>query len=158
MKMYWLGRASSREGTPVIPVRILPNFGVDHGRMEAVKDAEGQRDALDDGPWQEAVKVELNGIGFDFLHFKSVDEPQGHVGDEQESDGLSARLLQVLLGFADAPSGDVRDENRLHRHFDDGQEVVDEDQSGRFFVRTVQRSGNHRKCRVAENAQGGDSK
>lgn len=69
-------------GRPVVSEGILPDFSVDHGRMKPVKDAQGQRDALDDGPRQEAVKVELDGIGFDFLHFKSVDQPQGHVGDE----------------------------------------------------------------------------
>ncbi len=70
----------------MISIRIFPNFRINNGGMEAIKDAERQRNALNDGPWEKAVEIELDGIGFDFLHFESVDEPKGHVGDEQEGD------------------------------------------------------------------------
>ena len=56
-------------------VGILPDFSVNNGRMESVKDAQGQSHALHNGPWQKTVEIELNRIGFDFLHFKCVDEP-----------------------------------------------------------------------------------
>ena len=85
----------------MISIRILPNFRVDNGRVEAIKDAERQRDALDDGPRQETIKVQLHRISFHFLHFKSVDEPQSHVGDQQESDGLPAWLLSIQFWRVD---------------------------------------------------------
>ena len=100
-------------------IRILPDFSVDNSRMEAVKNAERQSDALHDGPREETVKIELDWISLHFLHLKSVNQPQRHVGDQQESDDLAARFLPVLLGCVNSAAGHVRDEDRLDRHFDD---------------------------------------
>ncbi len=112
--------------------------------MEAIEDAKWYRETLNDGPRQKAIKVELNWISFDLLHFKSVDEPQGHVGDEQKRDGLSARLLSVVFGRVDTPAGHVRDVERLYRDFNKSQQAIDEHQNGRLVCRRAgQRSGDH---------------
>lgn len=92
--------------------------------MEPIENAERQRDSLDDGPWQKAVEIELDGIGFDFLHLERVDEPQCHVGDQQESDGLSTRFDSILFDGADSSSWHVWYKKHLNRHFNDGQQAV----------------------------------
>ncbi len=97
-------------------VRVLPNLSIDDGRMETVKDAQGQCHALHDGPGQETVEVELHRIGLHFLHLERLDEPQREVGDEQECDRLSARFAIVLFRRAHPPTRHVRYEEHLRRH------------------------------------------
>ena len=141
-------------------VRVFPNLGVNDGRMESVENAEGQRDALHDGPRQESVKIHLDGIGFHFLHFEGVDEPEGEVADEEKGDRLPAGLGTVLLCGAHATPRHVRDEHHLGRHFDDGQEAVDEDEERRLVlgVGVGQSAGDHGKDRVGVDADGGHAK
>lgn len=88
-------------------VGILPYFSVDDCRVESVKDAQRQRDALDNSPRKESVEIDLHGIRLHLLHLKCVDEPQSQVADEEESNRLSARLGSVLFHAAYSPTRHV---------------------------------------------------
>jgi len=58
----------------------------------------------------------LNWIGFELLHFESVNQPQSEIDNQQKGNRLAARFVAILLGAADAASGHVRNEKQLHRH------------------------------------------
>lgn len=94
----------------------LPNFGQRNGRMEPVENAQGQGDTLHDGPRQESVELELHRIRLHLLCLERVDDPHGHVADEEEGDHLPARLGAVVFRQVDAAARHIRYEQQLENH------------------------------------------
>lgn len=89
--------------------------------MEPVEDAERQRRPDDDGPRHEPVEAQLHGTGLGLLHLERVDDPQREVAHHEEGDHLPPRLRLVVLRQVGGAAGDLRHEQRLQRHLDDGQ-------------------------------------
>ena len=77
--------------------------------MEPVEDEEGQGDAGDDAPRQQAVELSLDALGDVAVGHEGVQHPQGDVGEQEEGDDLAARLGDLL-----GPGGQ-RDPRRLQR-------------------------------------------
>lgn len=124
-------------------VASLPNFGERDGRVEPVEDAQRQSDALDDGPSEEAVELQLHRVGLHFLGLEGVDHPHGHVADQQEGHDLSAGLRAVMFWEMDASAGYVRDEEKLQYHLSDGQQSSDHYQEVRFMSECIQSSSDN---------------
>ena len=74
--------------------------------MEAVEDEEGQADAGDDAPGQEAKELGLDALGDVAVGHEGVQHPQGDVGEQHEGDDLAPGLGLLLgSGGADPATG-----------------------------------------------------
>lgn len=77
--------------------------------MEPVEDEEGQGDAGDDAPRQQAIELSLDALGDVAVGHEGVQHPQGDVGEQEEGDDLAARLGNLLGPGCANPSTCLRD-------------------------------------------------
>ena len=135
----------------------LPDLGERDGAVEPVEDAERYADPLHEGPGQEAVEVDLHGIGRDLLRLERVDDPHGDVADEEEGDDLPAGLAAVVLRQMDPPARDVGDEEHLQDDLEDREQTGDHHQEIRLVGEGGERAGDHAEDGVGEQTEGGDA-
>ena len=86
--------------------------------MEPVEYAEGQGQPLDDGPREETVELQLDGVRLHFLHFEGVYYPHGDVADQKERHHLATGLGTVVLRKVDPTARNVCDEQQLQHHLE----------------------------------------
>lgn len=102
-------------------------------------------------------RMTTHGIGEHLLRLERVDGEHRNVADQQESHDLAAGLAAVMLGQMHTTTRHVRNEQQLQDHLTNGQRSGHHHQQIRFRFERVQRSGNHAKHRVHEQAKGADA-
>lgn len=102
--------------------------------MESIENEERERQARNDPPSQESVKVKLEFLRHPIVGHESVQEPQSDVGKQQESDDLPAGLKEHLVAGRTDPLARLRDEHPLQSGLDQQEPVAGKDHDVPFIT------------------------
>lgn len=106
-------------------VQAVPDIRQANGRVEPIEDGNWRAERVDYAPLENTEMFDEIRLGVESFRRERVEEPHGHVGEQQSGDELPCRLAHERRVGRCVASETLENEQRLKRALNDRQDGCD---------------------------------